>query len=135
MQGDYMAAQDEIKRMTKAIMKLPYHVFAIYHTRVKESKNGAMLAAGPGSVGSATIRDNAKPWDMVLRFESKMVADEKTRVSEQKTLIHSANSGVYIGKSRIHGKNPLPLAIIGSETPFSKYWEKYHELYYPEVKL
>lgn len=135
MQGDYGAAQDEIAKMLKLVLRSPLHVFVLFHLRIHETKGGQALVGGPGTVGSATIRKTAKPFDAVLRTEKKLWTGEvaKQKVTEQRVHIHSEASGIWVGGVRKSGKNPMPLVSIPNDKPLAAYWPRFMESFYPEV--
>lgn len=135
MQGDYMGAQDSIGRMLKALFKSDLHLFIIFHTAIDEKDNGTVIAGGPATVGKATIRQIAKPFDAVLRLEKKQLFDKETKQTTQAIVVNTEASGIWIGGVRT-ARMDSPAAInIPMGKPLSAFWPIFFNTYYPEVEL
>jgi hypothetical protein len=135
MQGDYLGAQGEIARMLKAAFKLDMHLIVIFHTAIDETDNGTVIAGGPATVGKATIRQIAKPFDAVLRVEKKQVFDPATKAATQGIVIHSEAAGIWIGGVRTPTENPIPQVNVPMNKPLGAYWPLYMGSFYKEVPV
>jgi hypothetical protein len=133
MMGDYMAAQGVVERLTKMLFKSPLNLFVLYHSDVDEKDNGTIVAGGPATIGKATIRSVAKPYDFVLRVEKKSAFDAKEKRATQEIHIHSEASGVWIGGVRVAGTNPMPLVKVAMDRPFAPYWPMFYDKFYPHL--
>lgn len=134
MPGDYGASQDEVGFMLKELLKSDLHVFVLFHTAIDESNNGTVIAGGPATVGKATIRKVAKPFDAKLRVEKKQVFNADTKQAAQCIVVHSEASGIWIGGVRDNKEtNPIPEVAIPMGKKLALYWPLYHKHFYPEV--
>jgi hypothetical protein len=132
--GDFNGAQSAIERITKRLFKQPLNLICIYHTDIDAKDDDKILVGGPATVGKATIRKVAKPFDWVLRIEKKGKFNSETKKMEQETIVHTDASGVWIGGVRIAGQNMMPSVTIKPDTPFAKFWPKFFEAF-PEVSI
>jgi hypothetical protein len=135
LQGDYLGAQDSIGRMLKGLFTSDLHLVIIFHTAIDEKEGGAAIAGGPATVGKATIRQIAKPFDAVLRLEKKQIFDPDTKQAKQVVVIHSEASGIWIGGVRTPRANPIAQVNVPMDKPLAAYWPLYMGAFYPEVAV
>lgn len=133
MQGDFGGAQSVIERLQKRLFKSPLNLVVIFHADVEEKDNGTIVVGGPATIGKATIRKVAKPYDAVLRIEKKSVYNAETKKSEQQIIIHTDASGAWIGGVRVPGKNMMPSIVVPNDKPFSLFWPKFKSAFYPDA--
>jgi len=133
MQGDYMGAQDAVARMLKALFKLPLNLVVLFHTAIDEKDNGTVVAGGPATVGKATIRQIAKPFDAVLRLEKKSVLNQETKKAEQAIIIHTEASGIWIGGVRTNKSKALAAVTVPAGKPLGAFWPVFENEFYPDV--
>ena len=113
MQGDYMAAQNAIDRITTFLFLQPLNVIVVAHEGYKEAQEAGSktLTGGPLTVGSATIGSYAGRFPTCIRLTRQSTGygkDAKPKITAWTETQNIWLAGIRSG----HDYNPMPVCDL-----------------------
>lgn len=113
MQGDYMAAQNAIDRITTFLFMQPMNVIVVAHEGFKEAQEAGAktITGGPVTVGTATIGSYAGRFPTCIRLTRQSTGFGKD--ARPKITAWTETQNIWLAGVRSpHDYNPLPVCEL-----------------------